>query len=378
MARVKTSSKASITVSFSWVFMIIVGTLFIVLAYNVVSKYQEIEQQKYDFELRGVLRQAFSEIGQDEGISTSSLTPLEGVFANREVEIICEGGFSILSIDGNLDANNDYLQNFPAFMTFIDEGKISSTYLAVESFKMPFKITNAMGIVSTKNLIVFDENSETAVKLARKFERGSYDSLNYVVRNFGTELAGIGTEIDGKGITSVVFVTDSGSEGEVVDAQGIPERSYVVAFEDTPKGKGSYGFIEFFNVEDLSSSPPSQSLDKYGYVDFDGSLSIQTMAVFSSPEVFDCSYDLMLSHIENVYSYYELKAQNFADSSDNLCNLDSAEQKIRYSDLKTSLEKAKSSINTGLRENPDDVFTSISKVSSDMSNLENFDCVYVY
>jgi hypothetical protein len=64
------------------------------------------------------------------------------------VEILCNDGIPLLSINGDIDPNNDYLQSYPTFMTYVKQGKIDNTYLVIESYRLPFKITNLLGIVS--------------------------------------------------------------------------------------------------------------------------------------------------------------------------------------------------------------------------------------
>ncbi len=68
---------ANVTVSLSWVFMIIVGSFFIMTSYNIIAKYKDNEEDKYKIELKQALRNIFNEFGNTAGIEESSLAPLK-------------------------------------------------------------------------------------------------------------------------------------------------------------------------------------------------------------------------------------------------------------------------------------------------------------
>ena len=46
----------------------------------------------------------------------------------------------------------------------------------------------------------------------------------------------------------------------------------------------------------------------YSYIDLDGSMTIQTMAIFSNHETFDCSYNLLIDKISESYDFYIAKS----------------------------------------------------------------------
>ena len=84
--------KGDITVSFSWIFMIIIGTIFLLMAYNIISKYKANEEMKYDIELKQALRTIFNNFGRTAGMEKNTLAPMGNIFKNMKVEIICNEG----------------------------------------------------------------------------------------------------------------------------------------------------------------------------------------------------------------------------------------------------------------------------------------------
>jgi len=144
------NKKASITVSFSWVFMIIIGTSFLLLSYNVIAKYKTNEDAKVEIEIKQALRNILNNIGRTTGIEENSLQPIKNLFRNTKVELLCLDDIPILSLNGKLDANNEFLKNNPTFMTYIEQGKVEESYIGVESFNAPFKVSNLLAIISKK------------------------------------------------------------------------------------------------------------------------------------------------------------------------------------------------------------------------------------
>ncbi len=372
------NKNASIQISISWLFMIIIGTLFLVLAFNIIGKYNEVENAKSDLLLKQTLRTILNHAGRTAGIEENTLIPLwnqrtkKSIFQNKKVEILCENDIPIFSMNGNLDANNEFLRNYPTFMTYIDEKKVGNSYLAVESFRMPFKITNLLAFVSTKNLIIFDSDSKISKKLVYKFKK-SYTDLNYKIEKFSDlNINNLKNEIKDNSYSSIVFVSDKGKSPNLNFLNFNIYYEFILINEQGSKGE--YGNII---LKDKRGNKT------YNYVDFDESLAIITMAVFSKKETFDCSYNQLIKSIVPIYSFYINKTSYFEDLSlsKTICpSLSSKEQqKINYGFLKESLIKIKDKIETDKTIlNSSNLNLLLNNLNEKLLNLEDFNCPYVY
>lgn len=357
---------ASISVSFSWVFMIIVGTVFLVMAYNIVGKYRAIEEQKYEFELKNAMRNVFNKIGQDDGITEQSLTPLGNIFADKEITFVCEQGFTFLSIDGELDNSNNFLENYPVFATKIGARDVSNTYIAVESFKLPFKITNMMALVSDKNMIIFDKNAEISKKLVKKFDRRSYSNLNYAVKEINSIYW---SELQEFNLDSIIIVTDKSNVNSVSNLNNFNlEHVYIIGIEENENGKGKLQYYD-------KSKTPIES--EYNYIDYDDSGSLQTMAIFSSPSVFDCSYKMINNAAQNAYEFYSQKAIKYSQLTTPACKtIEISEQKIKYEEFSKKLNEAKTTLENNGQVNK--FMEKLTNLESFSEQMADFGCLYLY
>ncbi len=375
----KLSKKANTMISLSWVFMIIIGGFFLILTYNIIGKYQDNEEAKYDIELRQSFRGILNNVGRTEGIEENSLKPLGNIFKNKEVEIICNDDIPILSINSNLDSENEFLRNYPTFMTKISEGTISNSYLAVESFRIPFKTTNLLAIVSKKNLIVFDSNSQISQKLALKFEKGSYRDLNYMFVNFETfDPNELEEKIKEMNIQTINFVSDESINLNSEFLDNLNSIVYHIKIDD----KDGYGAINYYLNNEL--------IKTFNYVDFDESLSLATMATFSNPQTFECSYKSVIDNSIETYNFYisktdvlieESKTKKICSSTlvrDNDPDIEGSQQTTLYTSFKILLEQTKDLIENERFNNPENLNNLIKQIDSKTKQLESFSCAYVY
>ena len=380
--KLKFSKVANITVSFSWVFMIIIGSVFLMLAYNIIAKYKVNEDIKYDIELKQTLRNILNSFGRTAGMEENTLAPIGNIFRDSRVEILCNDGIPILSIDDKLDSNNDYLKRYPTFMTIIDEGKVDATFMAVESYRMPFKITNMLAIVSKKNLIVIDEDSDFGEKLFTKFRRGSYNELNYISYDFAS-YTGFNNfnslYLKDRSISSVVFVTDKKKNFDIdmTEFAGSYDEVYLLEVEeDLDLRTGVLYYTDNKNVE-----------VNFEYFDFDESLSLQTMAVFSRPETFACSYGLLYDSMDKVYDFYRAKVEHFANYDSLICvdSISVSVQSYYYDEFYGILDKIEVEIADKIKNIQVDSFKNAEKLKLLLDELsashliiEENNCQYVY
>lgn len=362
--------KGAITVSLSWVFMAVVGTFFIVLAYNIISTYQDNEEAKFDIELKQNLRTIFNNVGRTAGIEENSLEPIGPIFADKTVELLCVDGLPILSLDGTFDSNNQFLQQNPTFMTKIEQGRAEQTYLAVESFRLPFKTTNMLGIVSKRNVIVLDSGSDISDELVDKIRRSSYRELTAISQNFDT-LVGLEEQLDAFNPTSVSFVSDRGRVLNGISLSSLPFDSYHVEIEEISNKNGI-----------ISITDAQGNSREFDYLDGSESYAVVTMAMFSDPDTFECSYNLVLDSLLAVYDFYIQKTEYFENesSSTRFCStsvpLD--QQEILYAQTKDKLIELRDQLENEKFNNGQDTEVLIDELFEHTKRLEEFNCAYIY
>ena len=370
--RKKFNKKADMTVSFSWIFMIIVGAFFFFFSWKVIGNYQENKEIEYKLELKQALRTVFNNFGRTAGVEENTMAPLGNIFRDSRVEIICHDGIPILSINDNLDANNDYLNNYPTFMSYIEQGKVDNTYLAVESFRMPFKISNMLAIVSKKNLILIDKSSVFGEKLYDKFRKSSYSELSYEYVDFSSYDIDVfkSRYLEDKNYNSVVFVTDyDKSYFNSLDISQLNILSTIVGIEELAQ---DYGKIYFKDQE--------SKVYNYSYYDYGADLGLQTMAVFSTPNTFDCSYSILMSSFTSTYNFYLNKSGYYKNFRDNICvsGFGLEEQEQIYEDVVIKLDKIKKEVKNHKFINSQNLSNYITNLDDKNFDLEANGCPYIY
>ena len=375
------NKKSSIQVSMSWLFMIIIGTFFIILGYNVISKYKMIEEQKSDIKLKYTLRTIFNNIGRTAGIEENKLNRInpnsENMFQHMKIEVECYDGMPLLLRDGLVfTKNNEFIKNYPIFMTNLEQGKSGANYIAVESFKMPFKITNLLALISKKNFIIFDKNSKISEKLVSSFKKGSYSELNYIVKDFTLLDETFVSEINSRNFNSVIFVSDPGinfgDSSNPLTLKKFNSETYRLEVNMSDKKFGKLKYIDKDSNE-----------FKFNYIDFDESLTLVRMGVFSRPSTYNCSYNLIINSIPPIYSFY-INKTNYLENltgTKKLCSstLSNIEEKITYQQISKSLNTTKNII---LSERFNDLINVTKALTYtdylEKEEVERYSCVYIY
>ena len=255
-------------------------------------------------------------------------------------------------------------------MTYIEQGKIDKTYLAVESYKLPFKITTMLALVSKKNLIVLDNSSLITKKILNKFNVGSFRELNYVTKDFSTLNSKDVSNINDKSYNSVMFVSDYG-KNLPINMEDINARAYwLKANVSNPQ------------IDNITYQIKNGSRYNFNFIDFDKKLSLLTMAIFSSPSVFGCSYNKIINSTIPVYSYYVKKCDYLENLSNysKVCS-DSVNTNTEYLFYKDEKKRLNSVIKNIEENNGKDVNSLLENVTSVQDielELEKFSCIYVY
>jgi hypothetical protein len=385
------SKKADIQISLSWLFMIIIGTFFIYIAYNIIGTYSENEETKYYIEVKSALSNVLIKAGQTIGYEENYIQPIDTFFKDSRVEIICNQGLPLLFINDKIDDNVDFLKNIPSFMTTIEEGSVSFTYLAVENFRAPFKVTNMMGIVSKKNLIVFDSNSDVTSILLEKFSESSYrDSLNYRERNFSSiKSLTYNNLIKDENLKSIMFVSDNGvSFGSDFDLDKLNVDSYHLQVS----GSGvdfKYGELNYTD----------RALDEsiFSYVDFRDDvfdskpLAMITMAVFSRPSTYECGQNLVIESTKSIFDFYINKAKYLEKVAEDVqvCSnewvykdssgdIDGTYQVEKYKAVRNKIREGRDEIVDHRFNNSTKLYGIIEKIQVLSQELSDGSCVMIY
>lgn len=386
------SNKGAIEISFGWIFMIMVGVIFILIAYNIVGKYKQIQDGKYLIELKQTIKDILVNSGNTKGQAQNSLIPLGGIFQNSKVSIQCIGGVSLLEINGHLDANNQYLQNNPIFMTQIKQGSIENSYMAIESFKMPFKISNLLAITSKKNLIIFNKDSKLSKEFQEKFSRSSYQSLNinyqgYDFKNLGNQehISEFISAYKNQNLNSIVFVSNQISSLSASTLKNISIGLGNILVELVAINGRNYGNITYLTMGNKKYS--------FAYVDFRNSLDLQMMSLFSTPSNFNCSYHQIIKQTIPIYTFYLDKTSYFINyfthleslttkSKDVICSnqggLSPTTFKNYYSHTYYLLNKTLNSLNSSGFSKNKEIYGNLTELNKNFIKLENNNCQYVY
>lgn len=378
--------KSNVTVSMSWVFMILIGGFFIFFAYSVIDKYQENEELKYEVIFKNSLRNILNNVGRTAGIEENSLEPIDNLFKEKSAEIKCidVAGDKVPLFwinDGKIvDENNEFMRYYPIYMTYIEQEKISTIYMAVESLRIPFKTTNLLAIVSKKNLVVFNNNSDIADKFIEKFTKGSYDELHLEFRDFTIfDAADFKTEFEDYNLNSVIFVSDKANVGVIKSELNQIDDLDIMNFylEINEDSGGEYGTLRYY---DSSQSAP---IAEFPYIDYDNSLGMPTMAIFSSPETYGCTLTKLYDSALATYDFYIRKARFLKSLSTAMwtCSPSIGAQSLQvfeYESIEDKLKEIRAHIETKNFNNPGDLTILLKELEVIERKLEEFNCFFVY
>lgn len=378
------NKRAMVTTSLSWMIMAIIGVFFIVFAYSVINNYQNIEEEKFSLELQSTLNHVFTLIGQSTGSETNSLQKLNTIFQDRRVEMFCREGQPSLAIDGKENPNSDVLANYPTFMSVIEQRKVDESYIAVENFNLPFRATPLLGIVSKKNLFVIDTSNEELADIFReKFnEFSSFNELSVEFVDFSdnSEINTLQEDVQEQNLNSISFLSSEDEDysdtiNRFLDEISFYGTSIKVDYEeflidDSPHYNGTIRFAN--STEGVDSQ-------KYSFIDWRAEqFALPTMALFSKPESFECSYSILQEAINQSYYYYQLKSQELENFSQNNqhCREDigTYEQQLKYQRINETLYEARQSEtfinfkNTNLLED----------LISNHNSIVEDSCIYLY
>ena len=247
-----------------------------------------------------------------------------------------------------------------------------------------------MAIVSKKNLILFDSNSEITKSLNDKFSESSYrDSLNYENVDFTTLDASTYNDlISEKSYSSIMFVSDEGKilslslDDLNIDSYHLEVSGTIVDFK--------YGNLKYTDRNGLDYL--------YKYIDFRDDvfdskpISMITMAIFSKPTTFECGQNLVIDITKNVFEFYINKAKYLESISDftQVCSndlwysttdgsvTDGSFQVEMYKDLKNELIRGRDEVLNNKFNNPQSLYNIIENIQRLSQELSDDSCEMLY
>ena len=123
----------------------------------------------------------------------------------------------------------------------------------------------------------------------------------------------------------------------------------------------------------------------------DPRLNLITMAIFSSPDTYECSYKLLENNIVDTYNFYINKtnlliekSSNERTCSSNLANIDTngnfnGDFQVKlYEDMLKALENSRDILEKEKFNKATELVNSINQIDLASGKLEEFDCLYVY
>jgi hypothetical protein len=143
-----------------------------------------------------------------------------------------------------------------------------------------------------------------------------------------------------------------------------------------------YGKINYYKEENIINS--------FNYVNFDESYSLVTMALFSNPQTYECSYKSIIDNSIDSYSFYISKTKVLIEESKTkkICSatlvrnsdptIESSQQTALYNNFKNKLEETKNLIVAERFNNTENLNNLIKQIDTDTKQLESFSCAYVY
>ena len=368
--------KSAIQISMSWVFMVLIGTFFIYMALNVISTYRENKEAEYFFEYKTNLKKQLNVLGITLGDASSELYNLENLFENREVDIICEEGFSFLRIDNILDAQNqivkDYMISTPGFSQY----ELPTTYLYTSSLKLPFKVADLISLVSTNNYFIFDEGSIYSIEIYKKLSEINFKNLEntftYNLKNLDDdeELNNLRFKLLDEGKETITFIYDSNIINETLKnkiRETLPIKVYFIEFREL---SSVFGFL-IHEDEKISKQLFYLDLKK------DYSLPIfyilsNTNSLFCLEEKLNLNFELrvefLIQKLNEIVKNNEEKLCKKSFSRDNY-------EEFLYNELDKNLKDLLEILRNGDRL---DLIPILGRVQNAHQNLEKNSCILLF
>ena len=311
------SKKAVTQAVLAWVFIAIVGGLFIFLAYRFINNYEERSESEFNQELRIFLYRVFNDVLSTNSIEETLIKRIDrAVLDERSFKVKClpTGETTIYIDEEPIKTDSPLLENYPLVSTPISSNKKEDIVLMVKTFRLPFPVTPLLAITTQKHHIIFVEDGGGHVdKLYEHFQEIDVSGKISMDKVRDINLVDLGI-IRERNLDSVTIV----GELDIIDDSKCSDDK-VTCVEIAGKDDGS-GTIKIGNLKDGVGNGI-----EFSFYDPEEEFALQSMALFSTSENFKCFYETLekqmnesiLQHITK--NLYMIK---LTDSNLDLLNLE--------------------------------------------------------
>jgi hypothetical protein len=352
----KKNKKAVVEIQFSWIFILIAGSVILLFFVSIAGKYKSAQDNLLAAETL-VRLSSIATAGQMSS-NSNSVTELP----RTEIDILCypdlcnENG---CPTDFNFKKSNVEKPAWMEIDSFFSSSLIKDDDLIMWSLEwfMPYKITNVLYLSSTnqKYILVYDSSGE-------EFANFTYDKLkdNKYTKIEKISYSGF-SNYQHSGEYSARFIFF----GNVND-QSLPDsfkkatRKSVLKVSVPTDEDYSYGEVTFCKVDELTIDCSGYSVNYFGFPMLVG-------AIFSDNEDnYKCNVHKMFIKYEIISKIYENKAEDLSITGKNDCLL-------IYDNLKNEIGLLNYQ-NIGFN----DLKENINEISSLNSQLQISDCARLY
>lgn len=402
------SNKAITTTVFAWIFMSIIGGIFIMTTYSLLTSYWEFEDENNRIEFSKALTNHLSV--EATGIIVQSATTFRTypLLANKKASLECIGGeFSRLRLDDEelgYGSLNEYLDEYPIVMPPLEEELEQNLYLVKENFNFPMGITPLIGIIPTRHIVVINETSNIKKVIEKLLdEKRSYRQLSFELWNTSDisedEMSSYLQDLNPSSIALIGFNT-SFTHNFIQDkfsSSTFPVFNIKTTFNKLPSyidssneerivlGNLKYTFSNLeidHEITNQENSVPPKEFNFYGIND---EFSILLFSYFSTPSNFECTYSSIISQTEFVYEHTKKKIDIILNEPEDLNSTycDSSKQNSilenYYGPANTTLfDMFTSTSQNFLTTNSGDISTHIVSLEEKNSELRAESCQLIY
>lgn len=180
------NNKGVTTTMFSWIFMSIIGGIFIFSTFSILQTYWSVETENNRIEFAKSLTNTLNVRAQSLGVQSATVFNTFPLLANQNARLTCiDGEFTRLVLDGEeiiYEPLNEYLDNFPFIMPPLDNELPSNVFLIQEDFNFPMSISPLVAVVPTRHLIIVNQDSDVNSVVTRVYRtKRSYQQLSFII-----------------------------------------------------------------------------------------------------------------------------------------------------------------------------------------------------
>ena len=325
------SKQAIAMTTFSWIFMTIVGGVLIMFTYSILQGYWAIEEENTNLEFTKALTNSLEIKAQSLGVQSATIVDSFPIMSQKNIQMQCiESEFLRLELEGetlNYEPLNEFLDSHSIFMPPLDDEESLGLYLIQEDFNFPMSITAFIGIVPKHHIMILHKNSDIATVVERLVEtKKSYKQLSFLIYDeTTTDPQSFLDELSTYNPSSITFVNfpnqfiiDSiitryntvNYDVYHLEIEFLRTPSYISSSNSNKEVFGTLQYTysnnenDFYITNQNDNAQPPREFNFFGVND---ETSLPLFSLFTSPNVFSCSYDSLIEQTESHYTYSKEK-----------------------------------------------------------------------